>query len=153
MRFSLRISAFVFLFTILIAAIGCGGGSMAQKNSASQAPTITLKAQPGTVTSGASTVLSWTASNANSVSISGLGTFPVSGSVKVTPTATTTYTATATGPGGATASSTVVSVTTSGPKPTVSFSAQPSEIAPGASAALSWTANNTTSVSIVGVGT
>jgi acid phosphatase len=153
MRFSLRISAYVFLFTILIAAIGCGGGSMAQKNSASKAPTIALKAQPGTVTSGASTVLSWTASNANSVSISGLGTFPASGSVKVTPTATTTYTATATGPGGTTASSTVVSVIVSAPKPTVALSAQPSNIAAGASAVLSWTTNNATSVSIAGVGT
>src|SRR5579863_7795665 len=108
MRFVLRISALVFLLAILISALGCGGGSMpAQKTS--QAPTITLNAQPGTVLSGTSTVLSWNASNANSVSSSGLGTFPASGSVKVTPTGTTTYTATAAGPGGTTASSTVVS--------------------------------------------
>jgi hypothetical protein len=152
MRFVLRISALVFLFAILISALGCGGGSMpAQKTS--QAPTITLNAQPGTVLSGTSTVLSWNASNANSVSISGLGTFPASGSVKVTPTGTTTYTATAAGPGGTTASSTVVSVTTSGPKPTLAFNAQPSSIVAGTSAALNWTTTNTTSVSIAGVGT
>jgi len=52
---------------------------MAQKNSTSQAPTISLKAQPGTVTSGTSTMLTWNASNATSVTISGLGTFPASG--------------------------------------------------------------------------
>ena len=153
MRFVLRISAFVFLFAVLIVAIACGGGSMAQKNSTSQTPTISLKAQPGTVTSGTSTMLTWNASNATSVTISGLGTFPASGSVKVTPTATTTYTATATGPGGTTQSSTVVSVTTSTPKPTITFSAQPSSIVARASSALSWTTTNATSVSIAGVGT
>jgi hypothetical protein len=155
MRFFLRISAFVFLFTVLIATTGCGGGSMAaQKNSTSQqVPAITFNAQPGTVTSGTSTMLSWNASNASSVSISGLGTFQASGSVKATPTATTTYTATATGPLGKTESSTVVRVTTSGQAPTIALSAQPSNIAVGASAVLSWTTNNATSVSIAGVGT
>src|SRR5579864_170623 len=156
MRFVLRISAFGFLFSLLMAAIGCGGGSMGtQNNPASQqkAPTIAFSAQPGTVASGASTVLSWTTSNATSVSVSGLGTFPASGSTKVTPTTTTTYTATAAGPGGTTKSSTVVSVATSGQTPTITFSAQPSSVAPGASAVLSWSTSNATSVSIAGVGT
>src|ERR1700686_4879658 len=154
MRFSLRIS-FVFLFTVLIATTGCGGGSMAaQKNSTSQqVPAITFNAQPGTVTRGASTMLSWNASNDSSVSISGLGTFQASGSVKAAPTTTTTYTATAIGPLGKTESSTVVRVTTSGQAPTVAFSAQPSSIVAGASAVLSWTTNNATLVSIAGVGT
>ena len=116
-------------------------------------PAIALKAQPSTVTSGASTMLSWNASNADSVSISGVGIFPASGSVKLTPIVTTTYTATATGPAGKAESSTVVSVTTSGQKPTVAFSAQPSNIAPGASAVLTWTTTNAASVSIAGVGT
>src|SRR5579864_8966845 len=156
MRFVLRISAFGFLFSLLMAAIGCGGGSMGtQNNPASQqkAPTIAFSAQPGTVASGASTVLSWTTSNATSVSVSGLGTFPASGSTKVTPTTTTTYTATAAGPGGTTKSSTVVSVATSGQTPTITFSAQPSSVAPGASAVLSWSTSNATSVSIAGIGT
>jgi phosphatidylinositol-3-phosphatase len=153
MRFVLRISALLFLLALLTAATGCGGGSTAAQNSGQSAPTITLNASPGTVTSGASTVLTWNAKNASSVSISGLGIFPASGSVKVTPTATTKYTATATGPGGTSVSSTVVSVTTSGPQPTVTLSAQPSSIAPGSSAVLSWTTTNTTSVNIPGLGT
>jgi|SRR5579872_6521855 len=151
MRFLPRISSPFFLFVVLIATIGCGGGST-QNSSASQ-PTITLAAQPGTVSIGTSTVLSWKASNATSVKISGLGTFPATGSVKVTPTVTTTYTATATGPGGTTQSSTVVNVTTSGPPPTVVLSAQPSTIAPGSSTVLTWTSTSATSVSIPGVGT
>jgi hypothetical protein len=155
MRFFLRISEFVFLFAVSMATIGCGGASMAtQKTSTSQqAPAIKLGARPAAVTSGASTMLSWNASNASSVSIIGLGTFPASGSVKVTPTATTTYTASATGPGGTTASSTVVTVTASVQKPTLAFSAQPSSIVAGASALLGWTSTNATSVSIAGVGT
>ncbi|HWY56175.1 MAG TPA: alkaline phosphatase family protein [Terriglobales bacterium] len=152
MRFFLRISSFIFLFAILIATLACGGSLARSKNSTTQ-PVIKLAAQPGTVASGTSTVLSWQASNTTSVSISGLGTFPATGSVTVTPTATTTYTATATGPGGTTQSSTVVSVTTSGPKPTIALSAQPSIVAPGATAVLRWTTTNATSVSIAGVGT
>ena len=155
MRFSLRASAVVFLFAVLISAIGCGGASMAtpQNSTGLKAPTITFSAQPGTVTSGAGTTLSWSASNANSVSISGIGTFSASGSVTVTPTVTTTYTATATGPGGKSESSTVVSVVTSAQKPTIAFNAQPSSIVSGASAVLNWTTSNATSVSIAGVGT
>jgi phosphatidylinositol-3-phosphatase len=160
MRYPLRISALVFLFTVLlfavlIAAIGCGGAQSSSPSAAQQkAPTISFAAQPGTVASGASTVLSWKTSNANSVSISGVGTVPASGSLSVTPTVTTTYTATATGPGGKTESTTVVTVTGSNqnPPPTVSFSAQPSSIVAGASAVLSWTTSNATSVSIAGLG-
>ena len=151
MRFFPRISALVFLFAIFIVITGCGSGSTTtQKNSTGQ-PTITFNAQPATVTSGTSTVLSWNASNASSVSITGLGTFPATGSVKVTPTATTTYTATAAGPGGTTASTTTVTVSQK-VAPTISFNAQPSTIANGASSILSWTTTNATSVSIAGLG-
>jgi hypothetical protein len=154
MHFS-RITASVFLFTVLIAAVGCGGGSMAtQKNSGSQqVPTIKLSATPGAVTSGTSAMLSWNASNASSVSITALGTFPTTGSVKVTPTATTTYTATATGSGGtAEANATVTVTSVQNPPPTISFSAQPNTIASGAASVLSWNTTNATSVNIAGVG-
>jgi phosphatidylinositol-3-phosphatase len=166
MRIPPRIWALPFLFTVLIAATGCGGGSSvgasnnAQPAASQKTPTINFAAQPGTVASGAATVLSWSTSNANSVTISGVGTLPASGSKSVTPSATTTYTLTATGSGGTANSSTVVTVTTSGPAPTpgqtpaptVTFSANPSSVAVGASAVLSWTTTNATSVSISGVG-
>ena len=150
MRFFLPISAMAFIFSIFIATIGCGGGSTSSNPTQ---PAITLAAQPNTVTSGTSTVLSWKSSNATSVTINGLGTFPANGSVKVTPTATTTYTATATGPAGTSVTSTVITVTTSGPKPTIAFNAQPSSVPPGTPAVLSWTTSNTTSVTIAGMGT
>ncbi|HSY64826.1 MAG TPA: alkaline phosphatase family protein [Terriglobales bacterium] len=150
MRLFLRISALVVIFSISIAAIGCGGGSMSAQQNAQ--PAITMAAQPSTVLSGTSTVLSWKASNATSVSISGLGTFPATGTVKVSPTATTTYTATASGPGGTAATSTVVTVTTSGPNPAITLSAQPNDIASGGTAVLTWTTSNATSVNIPGLG-
>jgi phosphatidylinositol-3-phosphatase len=160
-----RMLALLFLFAILVAGVGCGGGgtSMGAQNSAQpatqqNAPSITFGAQPATVSSGTSTVLSWNASNATSVSISGVGAVAASGSQSVTPTSTTNYTLTATGPGGTSKSSTVVTVngsgTTSGQNaaPTVTFSVQPSNVAAGASAVLSWTTSNASSVSIAGVG-
>src|SRR3984957_982703 len=163
--FPLRRSALLFLFAILVAAVGCGGGgtSVGAQNNAQpatqqKAPSITFAAQPATVSSGTSTVLSWNASNATSVSISGVGVVAASGSQSVTPTATTDYTLTATGPGGTSKSSTVVTVNGSGTSagqnaaPTVTFSVQPSNLAAGATAVLSWTTSNASSVSIAGVG-
>lgn len=152
MRSFLPTSVLAILLSILMAAIGCGGGSMSAQNNSAQ-PAITLAAQPSTVPSGTSTTLTWKASNATSVSISGLGTFPATGSVKVTPTATTTYTATATGPGGTSITTTVVNVTTSGPQPTITLSAQPNSVLPGTPTVLTWTTSNATSVTIAGVGT
>lgn len=127
-----------------------------QENSPPQtAPTITFGAQPSVVANGVQAVLRWDTSNASSVSIGGVGTFAADGSVKIAPTVTTTYTATASGPGGKTISSTVVTVTGSNQNlpPTIAFTAQPNLITSGASAVLSWTTTNATSVNIVGLGT
>jgi peptidoglycan-associated lipoprotein len=65
------------------------------------APTITLRAQPGTIDRGGSTTLQWDAKNATSVSISpGVGDVAATGNRSVNPTSSVTYTATAMGPGG-----------------------------------------------------
>ena len=100
-------SSVIFLCVLVAAELGCGGGSASlQKNSSNpgqpQVPSISFSAQPSTVSSGASATLSWTSSNATAVTITGLGTFSVSGSVQVTPAATTTYSAVASGPAGST---------------------------------------------------
>jgi hypothetical protein len=153
MRFVPRIFIFVFLFSVLVASIACGGGSMSSQNNSSMQPAITLEATPSTVTNGVATVLTWKARNAASVTIAGLGTFPAVGSAKVTPTVTTIYEAVAIGPFGTSASAALVKVTAPLEKPTLQFSAQPTNITTGDSATLSWTANNATSVSIPGVGT
>jgi len=154
MRFVLRISGFIFLFGGLIATIGCAGGSMAPpQNSTSQVPTIAFSAKPSSITTGTAAVLSWTTDNATSVDIAGMGAFGTNGSVKVTPSSTTTYTATAKGAGGTAASSATVTVTPAqNPPPTISFQAQPTSVSSGATAVLSWTTTNATSVNIPGLG-
>jgi peptidoglycan-associated lipoprotein len=65
------------------------------------APTITFTASQTAITTGQSTTLEWTATNANAVSIDpGIGPVATNGTRSVSPTASVTYNATATGPGG-----------------------------------------------------
>jgi uncharacterized protein (TIGR03118 family) len=97
------------LLAILIAA--CGGGNGGYGNMASpmapaapMAPTITLSAQPTTITLGQSVDLTWSATNANTCSASGSwsGSENGSGKQSVTPTTsgTATYTLACTAPTG-----------------------------------------------------
>lgn len=64
-------------------------------------PTATLAANPAVIEQGQSTQLTWQTSNANSITIPGLGDLPASGSRTVFPDSSTTYTLIATGTGGA----------------------------------------------------
>ena len=111
------------------------------------APTATFSAAPTSITAGQSSMLTWTSSNATSISIdNGVGSQALNGSVSVSPASTTTYTLTATGPGGTTTKTATVTVTQ--PAPTISFSATPNNIAPGQSSTLVWNTTNATSVTI-----
>jgi phospholipase C len=96
------------VMALLLALIGCGGGSA---NSPS-GPTAVLSASPNGIEKGQTATLTWQTSNADSVSISGLGTVPANGSQQVTPTSNTTYTLTAQGTGGTQQATTTVIVTT-----------------------------------------
>jgi hypothetical protein len=75
-------------------------------------PTVTLVASPASITSGASSTLTWSSTNATSCSASGgwSGSKATSGSQSVSPTATTTYTLSCTGAGGSGSASAVVTV-------------------------------------------
>ncbi len=64
------------------------------------APTATLAANPTVIEQGQPTVLTWQTSNANEITIAGLGTLPPSGSRSITPSESTTYNLVAKGPGG-----------------------------------------------------
>lgn len=64
-------------------------------------PTANLEATPTTVQRGQSATLTWSSTNATTLSISpGVGNVSAEGSQTVSPTDSTTYTLTATGPGG-----------------------------------------------------
>jgi len=135
--------------TYTLTATGSGGTITRQATvTVLPLPTITFTASPSSITTGQSSTLSWTTTNATSVTIDhGVGAQPTAGSLAVTPSTTTTYTLTATGPGGtATAAR---SVTVSAPNaPQISFMASPMIIGDGNAATLSWAISNATSASI-----
>jgi peptidoglycan-associated lipoprotein len=113
------------LFTTLAAAVlivGCAKKPVAATPpqplppAPAAAPTVTLSANPSSINQGDSSTLSWTSTNATSLTIAPeVGTVTAEGSTKVTPSDSATYTITATGPGG-TANATA-RVTISAPPP------------------------------------
>jgi len=141
----LGIAALASLF-----AIGCGGGSTTTgSNPIVAAPTInSFTATSGTINAGSSTTLTWSVSNATSISISGISGTPTS-PLTVSPTTTTTYTLTATNSSGSVTATTTVTVNTA---PVISsFTASPASISVGASSSLSWSISGATSVTLTGV--
>jgi len=81
------------------------------------APTATLTASPGTITSGQSSTLTWQTSDATDVSIDPIGAVQPSGTQSVSPAATTTYTLTAKGAGGTQTATATVTVNMPPPPP------------------------------------
>lgn len=112
------------------------------------APTVSLGASPAAITSGASSTLTWSSTNADSCMASGssafTGTKYISGTQSVSPTSTTTYTLSCTGAGGSDSASYTVTVTAPPLAPTVSLNANPTSIASGDSVTLSWSSQNAT---------
>ena len=109
-------------------------------------PTVNITATPTVINIGQSSTLSWTSANATSASMdSGIGPVAVNGSLNVAPTVTTTYTITVTGSGGTATDSMTVNVNHG---PTVSITADPSEMGPGSTSTLIWTSTNAISASI-----
>ncbi|HEX4032511.1 MAG TPA: alkaline phosphatase family protein [Terracidiphilus sp.] len=105
------------LLTLMLS--GCSanvtGSSSGGGESSTPAPTVSISANPTTVTTGASSMLTVTVSNATQVSVAGsdgssYSLQPAGGVQSVTPAATTTYTAAATGAGGKQTASTTVTV-------------------------------------------
>lgn len=110
------------------------------------APVCTLSASPNNIQQGGASTLSWTTSNATSVSIdNGIGGVATSGGRNVAPSQSTTYTLTATGPGGTVNCSAPVTVSIPSPAPTCTLSANPSSIRAGDVTTLSWNTTNATS--------
>jgi phospholipase C len=112
------------------------------------APTIVFAAQPTVVSAGGSSTLTWSTSNATSVSIDhGIGSVSAqSGTVSTGPvTQTTTFTATAQGPGGTVTATATVAVSAVA----VTLTASPATISTaGQAVTLTWTSTDAVSVSI-----
>ena len=86
---------------------------------AAPSPTASLSASPSSVDAGGCSTLTWSTSNASSVSIDGgVGSVDSSGSRQVCPGSTTTYTLTANGAGGSRTSSATVGVRATAAHPT-----------------------------------
>ena len=111
-------------------------------------PTATIAVNPSSITAGGSSILSWSTTNATTVSISGIGSVAASGSQSVSPTQTTTYTITATNSAGSKTATVTLTVNLVVNKPTVTFTVSPQTITSGNSAVLTWSTNGASSVSI-----
>jgi len=154
----IRFAFLFFAILSIIIAVGCGGGTVQPAPNpppTDPAPTLSFAAAPTTIVSGSSSTLSWTTTNATSLTIdNGVGAQQniAAGSVSVSPTSTTTYTATASGANNHSVTQqvtvTVTPPTTPGPAPTLTFAAAPATIDSGSSSTLSWTTTNATSLTI-----
>jgi PKD repeat protein len=124
------------------------------------APVVnTFTATPSSIKPSGSSTLSWTTTNATSVSIDfGVGSQPVNGSVSVTPAVTTTYTLTATGTGGTKTATALVTVeraaptanfTVSPPSPTAGEPATFTDTSTGAPTSWSWNFGDGSAVSTI----
>ena len=112
-------------------------------------PSATLTAAPTTITAGQAAMLTWTSSNAFTVSIDqGIGAVPMSGSVAVSPTTTTAYTATAANSAGSIQATASITVNPLPAPPTVTFTASPNTLVAGSASTLSWNATSATTVTI-----
>jgi hypothetical protein len=112
----------------IVGCIGLSGTKNATPSSGSptpipgspvQAPTIQAHATPSTIAAGQSSTLTWSSTDADAVTIDGIGTVALSGSQSVSPAQTTNYSIKASGRGGSVTTTVTVTVTsqTSAPPP------------------------------------
>jgi len=117
-----RILFFVVLFIAVVGVSGCKkkvapAPAPTAPPVALPAPTAKLTASPTLVTAGDQVVLTWSTTDASTVTIDGVGDVPTSGVKTVTPTSSTTYHLLAKGTGGTAEAS--VRVTVNAPPPVV----------------------------------
>lgn len=140
---------------ILVLA-GCSGSSSGrsggQAGPDAGGPSLSLSASPTTVQSGGVSTLSWSATNATGCQASGgwSGSRGTSGSEQVGPlTSDTEFRLSCSGATGGTQRQVTVSVD-SGNGPTITFRAEPAQIAVGDSSTLTWSADDATACTASG---
>ncbi len=107
MKHILRLFVPVLLLVALVAVAGCKKkekplppAETAPPPTTAPAPTAQITATPDNITAGDQVVLSWRTTDANSVSIDGIGDVPTSGVKNVNPSSSTSYHLVARGDGG-----------------------------------------------------
>jgi hypothetical protein len=109
-------------------------------------PTVALAADPEVIAVGDAATLAWSSNNAFACDIEpGVGEVSAEGTTVVSPAQTTTYTITAIGPQGTATDQLTVNVYDPGAPITVSAAAEPSDLQPGQSSTLTWSATNAVS--------
>ena len=135
--------------TFLLALTLGAGACIA--DAATPIPTVAIALSPSTITSGASSTIAWSSTDATSCTASGnwswTGAVATSGTKVTSQSGSSiyhvTYTLTCSGTGGSASSSAVLTVQPSG-IPTVTLSATPNSIGPGGSSTLNWSTKNAT---------
>src|SRR5205085_320399 len=118
-------------------------------------PTVSLSANPASVSAGGSSTLTWSSSRAASCTASGgwSGDKPTSGSQGTGALSTSpTYSLTCVGAGGSRQANVTVAVsdTPATPAPSVSLSASPTSVSSGGSSTLTWSSTDATSCTASG---
>ena len=135
---------------------GCSSGSQpaAVTQITSPAPTVSLSADPTTVATGTAATLTWSSTNATACTASGGwdGAESTSGSASTGAlSVATSYTLTCSGASGSTPAKATATVTVTPPlAPTVTLSANPTTVATGTAATLTWSSTNATACTASG---
>src|SRR5215471_7957746 len=126
MRFySLRTAILFGLFALALMANGREPIAAAQLALPRASPSVALSASPASVQADQPVTLTWSATNATSITLEpSVGRVAAQGSKTVTPSQSTTYTVTATGPGGSAHASAQVTIT---PAPSQAAGRKPSQ--------------------------
>lgn len=118
------------------------------------APTVSISVSPASITTGQSSTLTWTSTEATACTASGAwsGSKAISGSQTVAPTSTGNYTyeIACSGDGGTTTKSASLIVSAPTPAPSVNLTVSPTSIFRGSSSTLSWSSTNSTSCAASG---
>lgn len=148
--FHIKLLASLLALFSSIVFVNCGAGP---RPASSTTPIITFAASSTSITSGEFVTLTWSVANADSITItpslneSDDGTaLPLKGTRTLALQTTTSYTLTAIGPGGN--SQMTVTVAVKNTLPTITLTADPTTIASGASAQLTWLTTAATSLNI-----
>ena len=146
----LLLSLLVFSLSIVVLGQSTADSSSSSRtgfgpSSPRESPTLFLSITPADIKAGEKATLSWSSTNATSVSIDTVGQVGPSGTVDIVPLQSITYKASAVGAGGTAqgAASINVAATTA---PTIVLTATPNLIGPVGTSTLQWSSANATSV-------